>query len=46
MNHKDVSGKDMECLTVYEYTRPKENVNVEEYLNHVTLTKYEKGLIK
>ena len=46
MNHKDVSDKDMECLTVYEYTRPKENVNVEEYLNHVTLTKYEKGLIK
>ena len=40
MNYNDVSDKDMQFLTVYNYSKPKEQLNVDAYLKHVTLKQY------
>ena len=37
INYNDASDEDMECLAVYEYSKPKEQSNVDGYLKHVTL---------
>jgi len=39
MNYKDASDEDMKCLTVYEYSKPKDHLNVDGYFNHVTSKK-------
>ena len=44
MNFKDASDKDMSCLTVYEYSKPIDHLNVNEYLNHVIKNPYNKDL--
>ncbi len=43
-NFKDASDKDMSCLTVYEYSKPIDHLNVNEYLNHVIKNPYNKDL--
>ena len=41
MNFKDASDEDMNCLAVYEYTKPIKDLNVDDYLNHVTKNLYD-----
>ena len=40
INCADASLGDMNCLAVYEYSKPANHLGVNEYLNHVTATKY------
>ena len=39
-NFSDSSLDDMKSLTVYEYSKPANHLGVDDYLNHVTSTKY------
>ena len=39
-NFPNSSTDDMESLVVYEYFKPANHIGVDEYLNHVTSTKY------
>ena len=39
-NFPDSSLDDMKSLTVYEYSKPANHLGVDDYLNHVTSTKY------
>ncbi len=43
INYDNVTDDNMNSLVVYEYSKPGRNLNVDEYLNHVTNTKYIKS---
>ena len=41
LNNIEASDEDMDCLVVYEYTKPKDHLGVDDYLDFVTTHKYQ-----
>lgn len=46
MNNNDITDENIKTLAAYEYSKPQSHLSVDEYLNHVTAKRYDKGLTK